>query len=70
VATVVDDDAAYRAAVRRAPSLAALAYVDFRRRLMDFLLRRGFDHETSSAVTVRIWEETGHARPQTDGDDG
>ena len=63
-----DDDAAYRAASRRARSLAALSYPDFRRRLGDFLLRRGFGYETARSTVARLWEELG--RPQTDAEDG
>lgn len=63
VATLVDDDAAYRAATRRAIPLAASTYTQFRRRLTDFLLRRGFDHEVTRAVVARIWEEAGHEAP-------
>ncbi len=50
-------DAAYRAATRRAAALAALPYADFRRRLSNFLLRRGFDYDTVRATTARLWEE-------------
>jgi len=69
VATLVDDDAAYRAALRRAIPLAALTYTQFRRRLTDFLLRRGFDHEVTRAVVARIWEEAGREAPTDDGED-
>lgn len=53
-----DDDAAYRAALRRARSLAALPYPEFRRRLGDLLLRRGFSYETVQRTVRRLWEET------------
>lgn len=66
VATLVDDDAAYRAATRRAIPLAALPYTQFRRRLTDFLVRRGFDHEVTRAIVARVWEEAGGG-PLTDG---
>ncbi len=52
-----EGDAAYRAAGRRARSLAALPYADFRRRLGDFLLRRGFGYETVASTVARLWKE-------------
>jgi regulatory protein len=59
VDTVDEEDAAYRAAARRARSLATLRHDDFRRRLRDFLLRRGFDDETAGSAIARVWEEVG-----------
>ncbi len=64
LAALDEDDAAYRAAARRARSLAALPYTDFRRRLGDFLLRRGFDYEVVRETVARLWQET--APPQSD----
>jgi regulatory protein len=69
VATLVDDDAAYRAATRRAIPLAASTYPQFRRRLTDFLLRRGFDHEVTRAVVARMWEEAGREASTDGGED-
>lgn len=57
LAALDEDDAAYRAARRRARSLAAPSYADFRRRLGDFLLRRGFGYETVRSTVARLWEE-------------
>jgi len=53
-----DVDAAYRAAARRARTMAALPSADFERRLGDFLLRRGFRYETSRETVKRLWRET------------
>lgn len=50
-------DAAYRAAGRRARSLAALDYPAFQRRLGDHLLRRGFTHEIARKAIRRTWAE-------------
>ena len=69
VSTLVDEDAAWRAAARRAPSLASLPYQGYRRRLADFLLRRGFDHETVRLTVARACVEAGHREPLVD-DDG
>ncbi len=65
VAAVDEQDAAYRACARRARSLAELPWQDFRRRLGDFLLRRGFDHETARAAIARTWGEVNRERPGT-----
>jgi len=67
LANLDEEDAAYRAAARRARSLATLPYADFRRRLSGFLLRRGFGYETVRATVVRLWEEV--AGPQTEADE-
>ena len=59
LAGVDESGAAYRAAARRARSLAPQTHADFRRRLGGFLLRRGFDYEVSRATTDRLWREMG-----------
>ncbi len=59
VAEVNETDAAYRAGVRRAQSLAKLPYADFRRKLGDHLLRRGFGYETARETVGRLWTEVG-----------
>jgi regulatory protein len=51
----VDD--AYRAALRRAATLSTLDEADFRQRLGQFLLRRGFDWETVTPTVDRLWRE-------------
>lgn len=61
---VDEADAAYRAAARRARTLAALAYPDFQRRLGDFLLRRGFGYDTSRETVKRLWLELREALPE------
>lgn len=50
-------DAAFRAAERRARSLAALDYPAFQRRLGDHLLRRGFPHEIARQAIRHAWAE-------------
>ena len=59
-----DDDAAYRAAARRARSLASLPFPDFRRRVGDFLLRRGFSYDIAAGAVSRLWAELNGATPQ------
>jgi regulatory protein len=53
-----DTDAAYRVAAQRARRLQGLAYPDFRRKLGDFLARRGFSYETIEPVVERVWKES------------
>lgn len=57
-AEIDEKQAAYRAASRRARSLTKLPFADFRRRLGDFLVRRGFDYETAAETVSRLWSET------------
>lgn len=63
--TAVDEpDAAYRAAAKRARTLAKLPYPDFQRRLGDFLLRRGFGYDTSRDTVKRLWVELRSESPE------
>ncbi len=56
-----DDDAAYQAASKAAGKLSDLSWELFRRRLSDYLRRRGFRYSTISPVVKRVWSETtGH----------
>lgn len=57
LAEIDEADAAYRAAGKRARSLAKLAFPDFQRRIGDHLLRRGFGYETSRQTVLRLWAE-------------
>ena len=56
-ATIDERDAAYRAAERRALSLAALPYVEFRRRIGGLLLRRGFNYEIVRETVQKLWRD-------------
>lgn len=67
-ATLDDADAAYRAAKGRARSMSKLSPKDFRRRLGSFLAQRGFDFETASRTTSRLWAETHEEPPENPGD--
>jgi regulatory protein len=57
--TTNDAEAAYALAAKRVRSakLAEAAYPDFRRRLGDYLARRGFDYETIGPIVERLWKE-------------
>jgi len=63
IAKVVDevDDAnnAYRAALSKARGLPMFDYQGFRRRLGDYLKRRGFGYEVINHTVERIWQEWG-----------
>ncbi len=52
-----DSDAAYRAAQTRAARLAVTDHDVFRRRLGDFLRRRGFGYEIINQTVSRLWLE-------------
>jgi regulatory protein len=55
VSGVDEEDAAARAAARRLTALRGLTYEQFRRRLGDFLLRRGFGFNTVHVTVERGW---------------
>jgi regulatory protein len=54
-----DAEAAYNLASRRArvARIRTLPYQDFRRRLGEFLARRGFDYDLIETVVERVWKE-------------
>jgi len=52
-----EDDAAYRVGRRRLNSLKGLEWREFRRRMGDYLVRRGFGYETADAAVRRLWNE-------------
>ena len=54
---VDDEPLAYEAAKKRAPRLKALEWVDFRKKLSEFLARRGFSYSVIAPVVTRIWNE-------------
>ena len=53
-----DAEAAYAVAAKRAPRLANLENQEFRRKMGDFLARRGFNYDTIEPVVERVWAET------------
>jgi len=54
---VDDEPLAYEAAKKRAARLKALEWVDFRKKLSEFLARRGFSYSVIAPVVTRIWNE-------------
>lgn len=57
IANVAEEDAALRAAQKKAQHLQGEDYHIFRRRLGDFLLRRGFAYSTVRDTVERLWRE-------------
>ncbi|HJS20145.1 MAG TPA: RecX family transcriptional regulator [Anaerolineales bacterium] len=54
----VDDEAsAYEAAQKRAVRFKGLEWNDFRRKLSEFLARRGFSYSVIAPVVTRVWNE-------------
>lgn len=54
----VDDEAlAYEAAQKRVPRLKDLEWSEFRKKMSDFLGRRGFSYSVIAPVVTRIWNE-------------
>jgi regulatory protein len=54
----VDDEAlAYEAAQKRVNRLKDLEWIDFRKKLSEFLARRGFSYSVISPIVTRIWNE-------------
>jgi len=59
VIKIDDDDSAYRAALSKARRLSRSDYQDFRRRLGEYLKRRGFGYGVINHTIERVWEERG-----------
>ena len=57
VSEVDDSDSAYRAALSKARRLSPTDYQVFRRRLGQYLGRRGFDYEVIKETVERVWKE-------------
>lgn len=58
-AAIDEEEGAYRAATRKARTLAGTDWPTFRRKLGDFLVRRGFDYEVVEQTVKRLWDEAG-----------
>ena len=59
VGEVDDSDSAYRAALGKSRRLSTADYQDFRRRLGEYLRRRGFNYQVINDTVERIWKERG-----------
>ena len=60
---VDDEPLAYEAAKKRANRFKDLEWSEFRKKLSEFLARRGFSYAVIAPVVSRIWNET-HAQEQ------
>jgi regulatory protein len=58
LANTNDAEAAYTVAAKRARRLSGLEYQEFRRKLGEFLARRGFNYDTIEPVVERVWRES------------
>lgn len=52
-----EETSAYRVAQRKARSLEGLNWPEFRRKLGDHLVRRGFGYETANSTVKQVWKE-------------
>ncbi len=59
VAAIDEEAAALRAGRKRSRTLGGLEFREFRRRLGDFLARRGFGYEVCEAAVKQLWAEVG-----------
>ena len=57
VAEVDDEALAYEAAQKRVGRLKGLEWNEFRKKLSDFLARRGFSYSVIAPVVTRMWNE-------------
>ena len=62
-ADINDESAAYKAAFKKTRSFSGLDYISFKRRMGNFLRRRGFDYEIINRTIDRVWQEQGNALP-------
>jgi regulatory protein len=57
VEEIDEAESAYAAAVSKAHRLQTVDYQEFRKRLVDFLRRRGFSYDIISRTVRRVWQE-------------
>ena len=57
VSDIDDNEAAYMAAQKKVHVLPVTDYEVFRRRLADFLKRRGFGYGVINTTIKRLWQE-------------
>ena len=61
--TVSEEEAARRAALKKARSLRGLDYQQFRNRLAGYLQRRGFGYDVIKPVVNELWQQQGTPVP-------
>ncbi|HMV29111.1 MAG TPA: RecX family transcriptional regulator [Anaerolineales bacterium] len=57
VADIDENALAYETARKRAPRLKSLEWSEFRKKLSEYLARRGFPYSVVSSTVTRIWNE-------------
>jgi len=57
VSDIDEETLAYEAAQKRAPRFLGLEWSEFRKKLSEYLARRGFPYPVAASVTTRIWNE-------------
>ncbi|MFC1903828.1 regulatory protein RecX, partial [Chloroflexota bacterium] len=57
VGGVDDSDSAYQSALRKTRHWSLSDYQHFRRRLGEYLRRRGFSYEVINSTVERVWQE-------------
>ena len=57
VESVDDEASAYEAAQKRAARFKGMEWNDFRKKLSEFLARRGFSYSVIAPVVTRVWNE-------------
>ena len=57
VADVDEDALAYDSARKRAPRFKALEWIEFRKKLSEYLARRGFPYSVIAPVVTKVWSE-------------
>jgi regulatory protein len=62
-----EEAAAVDAADKLSHRFSQLSEMDFKRRMSQYLARRGFDYATTSPVVERLWRETAEMRRESEG---
>jgi len=57
---VDDDSAAYAAGYKKASRMVTADYEEFRRKVGEYLKRRGFGYDTINRSLKKLWDETAH----------
>lgn len=63
VGSLDDSESAYRAGIARARRIPTSDHIIFRKRLGDYLRRRGFSFSIVNEVVTRIWQEMNEVAP-------
>lgn len=58
LSTVDEDALAYETGLKRATRLKGLERSEFRKKLSEFLIRRGFSYSVAASAVSRVWSET------------